>query len=168
MKKVISYKLSAISFLMIVLVLCGCGFHLRGAVALHIQKVHIQSESADQIANEVKRILTEEGVQVTPTTKAAQAVVYLRHENVDERVLSVSDESGKQEEIEINYRVEMEVRKPDDSILLEKQIISLFRDYRFDKTAVLAAGGEEEMLREDMFHDIVAQIIRRLQAIKPR
>jgi LPS-assembly lipoprotein len=166
MKTDIIFYFSLITGLLVNLV-SGCGFHLRGAVGdLHIQKVHIQSESAERIANEVKRILTEEGVQVVPTTKAAQVVVYLRNEAVDGRVLSVSSVSGKQEEIELNYRVEMEVRKPDDTVLLEKQTISLLRDYRFDETAVLAAGAEQETLRDDMFRDIVEQIIRRLQVLK--
>lgn len=167
MKLVASYQLSVV--IIVLLFFSGCGFHLRGAGAdfhLNLQRVYIQSESAESVATEVKRLLIEEGVQIVPITKEAQAVVYLRNETVDKRVLSVSSISGKQEELEINYSLEMEVRKPDESILLKKQYISLSRDYRFDETAVLAAEAEEEKLREDMFRDIVGQVMRRLQIIK--
>jgi len=166
MKSVISYHLLVINILLITGLLSGCGFHLRGAADLKLQKLHIQSESADKIANEVRRFLTEKGVQVVPTSKVAQAVLYLRNETVERRVLSVSSTSGKLEEIELNYRVEMEVRKPDNRILLKKQLISLLRDYRFDKNAVLAAGSEEDILREEMQRDVVGQIIRSLQTIR--
>ena len=160
---VISVQLLLITGLLFI---SSCGFHLRGAAGYNLSLVYIQSESADRVANEVKRRLTEGGVQVVPTTSAAQAVVYLRHETIDRRVLTVSSVSGKQEEFELNYRVELEVRKPDDTVLLEKQTLSLLRDYLFDETAVLAMGAEEEVLREDMFRDIVAQIMRRLQVLQ--
>ncbi len=165
MKSVIAYR----GLLLIVLLfISSCGFHLRGSGDLQwqFQSVHIQSEAADRIASELKYRLTEQKLQVLPTSEAAQVVVYLSNETVDRRVLSVSSVSGKQEEIEINYRVEMEIRKADDTVLLEKQTISFLRDYRFDPAAVLAAGGEEEVLREDMFNQILMQIIRQLQRIK--
>jgi LPS-assembly lipoprotein len=166
MKSVIAYR----SLLLIVLLfLSSCGFHLRGSIGdltWHIQSVHIQSEAADRIARELKSRLIEQKLQVLPTSEAAQVIVYLSNETVDRRVLSVSSVSGKQEEIELNYRVEIKITKVDDTVILEKHTISFLRDYRFDPEAVLAAGGEEEILREDMFNQIVMQIIRQLQRIK--
>lgn len=152
--------------LLVIGLISGCGFHLRGSADYDFSFVHIQSESADRVANEVKRRLTDQGVQVVPTASGAQAVVYLRNEVADRRVLTVSSVSGKQEEFELNYRVELEVRQPNQTVLMEKQTLSLLRDYLFDETAVLAMGSEEEVLREDMYSDIVAQVMRRLQVLK--
>jgi len=155
--------------LIVLLFISSCGFYLRGSIGeleWQFQSLQIQSEAADRIASELKSRLTEQKLQVLPTSDAAQVVVYLYNETVDRRVLSVSSVSGKQEEIELNYRVEMKISKADDTVLLAKQTISLLRDYRFDPEAVLAAGGEEEVLREDMFNQIVMQIIRQLQQIK--
>jgi LPS-assembly lipoprotein len=147
------------------LLLNGCGFQLRGALATHLSKVYIQSEAADGITNEVKRLLTEDGVQIVPAMKEAQILLYLRHEVLDRRVLSVSAVSGKMQEMELHYRVEMEVRKPDNNTVLDQQVLNLSRDYTFDETAVLAMGEEEQLLREEMFHDLTAQILRRLQRL---
>jgi len=149
-----------------ILVFSGCGFHLRGSSGFDFTFVHIKSESANKITQGVGLRMIEEGVQIVPTANAAQAVLYLRNEAIDRRVLTVSSISGQQVEYELNYRVEMEVQKPDGTVLLEKQQLSLLRDYIFDETAVLAMWAEDEMLREDMFRDIVAQIIRRLQVLK--
>ena len=158
------------SLLVIVLLfLNSCGFHLRGSsgdLQWQFESVYIQSESADRIASELKSRLTEQKLQVLSTSEAAEIVVYLYNETVDRRVLSVSSVSGKQEEIEINYRVEIQISQADETVLLEKQSISFLRDYRFDPEAVLATGEEEAVLREDMFNQIVMQIIRQLQRIK--
>ena len=60
----------------------------------------------------------------------------------------------------------MEVHQPDGTVLIEQQPLNLLRDYSFDETAVLAREAEEEVLREEMFHDLIAQIMRRLQTIQ--
>ena len=156
----------AIFSLLWMILISSCGFHLRGTAKFNFELVHLKSEAADTVANELKRLLIAKGVQVISMPKAAQATVHLRDETVERRVLTVSSTSGKQEEMEINYRVEMEVRRPDGTVILPKQSLSLLRDYRFDETAVLAMGVEEEALRKEMFRDLVAQIMRRLQAIK--
>lgn len=152
--------------LILFLFLNGCGFHLRGAADFNMSFVYIKSDSAARISAEVQRLLTEQGIQIVSNPNAAQAIVYLTDEIIDRRVLTVSSVSGKQEEFELNYRVAMEVRKPNDNVLLKKQHISLLRDYMFDEQAVLAMSSEDEMLREEMFRDLVAQIMRKLQSLK--
>lgn len=150
----------------LILSISACGFSLRGSGALHLPSLYIQSEWADRITNEIKRILSEDGIALAPSAKTAQVIVYLRHEVIDKRVLSVSAISGKLEEVELNYRVELEARQPDETVVLKKQLLSLLRDYSFDAHAVLAMGTEEEVLREELFQDMVAQVVRRLRAIK--
>lgn len=158
-------RITSLLLLVGLLFLSSCSFQLRGALATHLSKVYIRSEAADGIATEVKRLLMEEGVQILPMTTGAQVILYLRHEVSDRRVLSVSAVSGKMQEIELYYRVEMEVRKPDNQTVVDQQVLTQSRDYTFEETAVLAMGEEEQMLREEMFFDLTAQILRRLQAV---
>lgn len=148
------------------LLLSGCGFQLRGNYGFQFTSAYIQTEAADLVANEVSRHLSDAGVKITTTPKEAQIVVFLRNERVDRRVLSVSVKSGKMQEVELNGRAELEVRQPDDKVLIEKRLLSLLRDYSFDETAVLAMGNEEEVLRLELLRDLVAQVLRSLQAIK--
>ncbi|MCK5876056.1 MAG: hypothetical protein KAG43_00355 [Candidatus Marithrix sp.] len=152
--------------LIIILLFNGCGFHLRGTANFDVSFVYIKSDSADKVASKIKQLLTEQGIKIVTVPNAAQAIVHLSNEIVDRRVLTVSSISGKQEEFELNHKVTMEVKTPDDTILLEKQNISLLRDYMFDEKSVLAMWSEDELLRKEMFRDIVAQIMRRLQILK--
>lgn len=160
------YRILIFTVFIFYLLLNGCGFHLRGAAGFDFSLIHIKSESADQVALEVKHRLMDEGVEVVPTASAAQVVLHLRHQIADHRVLTVSSFSGKLEEIELNVRVDMEVLQSDGTVLLEKQRLSLLRDYSFDETAMLAMSTEAEVLRKEMFKDVVAQILRRLQVLK--
>jgi LPS-assembly lipoprotein len=144
----------------------SCGFHLRGAKGLDFSYIYIQSESADAVTFKIMQLLKERGIQILKTADGAQAIVYLRNQGVSERMITISSTTGKIAEFELNFHVDMEVRRPDDTVLLEKRRLSILRDYRFDETAVLAAGVESEMLRQEMFREIVAQVMRRLEVLK--
>jgi|GEM_PF-1223024 len=148
------------------LLINGCGFHLRGSIAFDIERVFIRSEAANTIAQEIQRRLTAGGVKITEKAKNAQIIVTLSDETIDRRMLSVSAVSGKLEEVELNYRVDIVVHDKKSKVLLHKQTLSLVRDYSFDETAVLAMGEEEIELRNELFKDMSAQIIRMLRAIK--
>jgi LPS-assembly lipoprotein len=145
----------------------GCGFQLRGSESLDFTFIHLKQENAGNVALQLEQRLTERGVHTVPVPQIAQVVLYLRNAKLDRRVLTVSAISGKMEEVELNLLVNIEARKSDDdTILLKPQRLTLTRDYIFDETAVLAMGVEEETLREEMFRDLVTQIVRRLETIQ--
>jgi LPS-assembly lipoprotein len=160
----INFKI--IFILTLLLSLNSCGFQLRGAKGFDFSYIYIKSESADAVAIKVAEQLKERGISILKTPDGAQAIVYLRNQGVDERMITISSTTGKIAEFELNFHVDMEVRRPDDTVLLEKRRLSILRDYRFDETAVLAAGVESEMLRQEMSREIVAQVIRRLEVLK--
>lgn len=144
----------------------SCGFHLRGAGGFQIERLYIDAISANNTAAEIKRIVEEEGLTIAEKPEQAQIVVHLSNETIDRRVLSISAISGKLEEVELNLSVELEITQPNGEKIQALQKVSLIRDYSFDETAVLAVAAEEEILIAEMFREIVAQIIRRLQTVK--
>jgi len=149
----------------ILLLTSSCGFQLRGAGGFQMDRIFVDAIAANNTAAEIKRIITEEGLTISENPKQAQVVVHLRDETIDRRVLSISAVSGKLEEVELHLHVELEITHPNGEKIQESQRISLVRDYSFDETAVLAVATEEETLVAEMFREIVAQIIRRLQAV---
>jgi LPS-assembly lipoprotein len=144
----------------------ACGFNLRGTEKFHFTSAQIQSEGADHLASELERLMLEREIKIVPTTNEAQVVISLSQEKFDKRVLTVSAVSGKLAEIELTFQVNLAVQQPDGTILLEPQPLTLWRDYSFDETAVLAREAEEELLHQEMFQDLIAQILRRLQTIR--
>lgn len=161
----VSFK---VSLLLLIVTLTSCGFQLRGTGKFDFESIYIQSEAATRVTDEVKHLLNEQNIKVTAEANEAQVLLYLRHEGIRHRMLSVSAISGKLEEVEINLFVDMEVTRADGSPLLENITLKLLRDYSFDETAVLAVGAEQEIIQKEMFRDVVAQVMRRLQTVKTK
>lgn len=148
------------------LLISSCGFHLRGSGGFQFHSLYIDAVAANNTAAEIKRIIEEEGIKLSDTPEQADIVVALHNETVNRRVLSISAVSGKLEEVELNLQVELAISQPNGEKIQESQKVSLMREYSFDETAVLAISSEEDTLIAEMFREIVAQIIRRLQAVK--
>jgi len=159
-------KTQSIIYSLLLFILVGCGFHLRGSQGFNITSVWIESAGADRVTQLVKWVLVEEGVKLAESAEKSQVILLLSQETMNKRVLSVSANSGNLEELELNFYVDMTVQKPDGEVLLDNQRINLLRDYSFDEKAVLAMGAEEEVIQQELFHDVVAQIVRRLQSVQ--
>ena len=156
----------------VAIILCGngCGFHLRGSspVALRFSGVFVESASAPQVAAQLRRQLQYNGVALKRKPALAEAVVTLRGERFEQRVLSVDPRTGKVREYEIAYRVDLMVADAKGHSLLAAQSVDLVRDYTFDETAVLAKSDEEQLLRQEMIQDAAATVLRRLETIKAK
>ena len=67
-------------------------------------------------------------------------------------------------EYAIRYHVEFEAIDGDGKPVLDKQVIELSRDYSFDETQALGIAAQEEEFKKDMERDMVAAMLRRLEA----
>jgi len=166
MSRTILNALAGTAVLLLMSSVSGCGFQLRGSEGFQIDSVYVKSTQADLSSAAIKQRLMERGLTVTALANEAEAVVHLSNEAVDRRVLTVSSISGKLEEIELKVRVDFEALTPQDEVLLPKQTLRLYRDYSYDETAVLAMGEEETVIQQELYREIVAQIMRRIAAIR--
>lgn len=162
--------LNKIGLLLLLLSLTACGFQLRGQVGLpsNLQKVYIQADNAEAMAKYVSQLFVDQNISVVDEIEKSQVVLHLSNEAIARRVLSVSASSGKQEEVELNHRIYLEIKDKLGEVLLEKQHISLLRDFTFDATAVLAKGAEEKILYQELQQAVGAQILRSLTSVMVR
>jgi LPS-assembly lipoprotein len=152
------------------LTLEGCGFRMRGSVDVPVNMPTTFVQGVDKyrgITPAIKRILRGSGVQLTENPKQAELVLKIYGEKQTRRVLSVGSTNAKVREYELNYQVDfgLELGGRD---LVEKQTISLMRDYTFDETAVNAKQNEENMLYKDMQSNAIRQLLQRVQIIMTR
>ncbi|MGH8508413.1 MAG: LPS assembly lipoprotein LptE [Gammaproteobacteria bacterium] len=163
------HKLS-VAVLAILLCGYGCGFHLRGSspVALRFSGVFVESAGASQVAGQLQRQMQYNGVALMGKAALAEAVVTLRDERFERRVLSVDPRTGKVREYELAYRVDLMVADAKGHSLLAAQSIDLIRDFTFDETAALGKSDEEQLLRQEMVQDAAATVLRRLETIKAK
>ena len=150
--------------LLMVMIAGGCGYQLRGAVSLPPELDGIHVAGPRDIGAALTLVLDGGGIQVQSSRDSASAVLRLRDELFDRRVLSVDASTGKEREFELAYRVAFELIGADGEELLPMQTVSLVRDYVFDANAVLGKSREQDVLHAEMRRDAATQIVRRIAA----
>ena len=144
-------------------VLAGCGFHLQDAftVPTAMGRTYIATEDRHSIFyRELRRQLQAAGMQLADVPGEATATLTISVDETNQRVLSVSARNIPTE-YEVYYSIEYGVVSGDTN-LLERQFISLTRDYTYDEILVLGKAHEEQLLREAIVKDLVRIVLKQL------
>ncbi|MGA9342462.1 MAG: LPS assembly lipoprotein LptE [Rhodanobacteraceae bacterium] len=150
-----------------VLLLPGCGFHLRAEARLpaSMQRVHIEiADNFSPIAKDLERAMRRSGVEVVDTVVPGVAVMHITTNTISTDVLSVGG-NARANEYAIRYHVEFDVEDAAGVLLLPKQVIELSRDFTFDASQALGVAAEEDVLTQELERDMVQTILRRLEAL---
>jgi LPS-assembly lipoprotein len=156
-------SLAAVAAVSLVL-LPGCGFHLRDGVELPavLETTYLQSKALySGIATELRLELTSAGADLTDQRDAATGVVNILNERSQRRVLSVGS-AGRASEYELFEEVSFVLEDPQGNVLLEPQTLRMTRDLVFDDTQLLGKVSEAEVIRRQMQRDLARQIITRI------
>lgn len=153
------------------LLLTGCGFHLRGGMDMsalsELPPVYLQSGNPQGgVMVELQRLGQQRGARFTTDSSEAGMALNINAENFERRVLTVGS-SGKVSEFALDYTVSFSVLDQAGKELMANSL-HLVRDYKFDETQVLGKEAEENQLRQDMLRDAAQQIIRRLRAVSTK
>jgi LPS-assembly lipoprotein len=154
--------------LLVLMLLAGCGFRLRGTADLPFQTLYIPN-AVTGIALDLKRsIQAGTDAKVVEDAKAADAVLAFSHETRQKEILSLNA-AGRVREFRLRYRVGFRVHDGKGNDYVPLSSMELTRDVSFNDAEVLAKEAEEQLLFRDMQSDMVQQIMRRLAAAqKPR
>jgi LPS-assembly lipoprotein len=148
------------------LLLGACGFHLQGHAPLPLAVKNAYLEVPDRQSDFVlslRHAMLSNGVQLAHAKGQASAVVSIVKDTVTRRVLSVSA-TNQPNQYEVTYSVSFTVSAGDQE-LLSQQDISATRTYSFDERLLLAKNHEEDVLRQDMAHDLADMVMRRLASL---
>lgn len=157
-----------LSLFLALAVAAGCGFHLRGSrsVDLGAARPYVSSSGAEELAAELRRLLVASRVGLAGRAADADLIVELGEERFDRRVLSVDADTGKVREVEIGYEALLDVRRPDGTVLVERERIELERDFVFDETAVLGTFEQQTLIEQEIRADVAQTLLRRLEALE--
>jgi len=156
-----------IGFLVILLLtmLQGCGFHLRGAADLpsSINPLFLQGVGEhDPLRRDLRQVLDSADIQITTDPSKANAILKVVKQKQDRRVLSV-DSRGKVVEYEIHHGLEFELVDVRGALLMESQSVGAQRAYENSETEILGKKQEETQLRRDLRLDLIRRIVNRMQ-----
>ena len=144
--------------------LVACGFQLRSASVLPAGMDSIYLVAPIDLREQVSVFLEGSETQLVADRGSADIILTLVNPRFARRVLSVDPNTGKEREFELSYTVDMAARRADGDDIVTLQPVTLLRDYVFDRTALIGAGQEESVLRDEMQRDAVQQVLRRLRA----
>ena len=164
MKRIVSN--SFVAFLLMLLI--GCGFHLRGAIDYSdsLKSIYVEGISLQRgIGLHLKRGLKSNGIEVLDTYQKGSAVLKVTETKHDRRVLSVGS-SAKISEYELYSSIIFSLTDSQGKILAGSQQVQAQRDFQFNENQMLARESEEASLRQHLNKELVQGVLRRLSAIK--
>jgi LPS-assembly lipoprotein len=153
------------TLVLLLLVLAGCGFRLRGTAEVPFQSLYVPGATSG-IALDLKRyIQAGTNARVVDDAAKADAIMQFTEEGRLKEVLSLTG-TGKVREFQLRYRVGFRVHDGKGTDFVPQSVIQLTRDVTFNDAEILAKEQEEQILFRDMQTDMVQQILRRLAAAK--
>ena len=150
----------------VALLLCGCGFHLEGRVALPqaIRRPYIEApDQQSDFVQSLRRQMVISGARPVDSRDQATAVVDIIDDAVTSRVLSVTAQN-RPAEYEVTYTVRFAVVAGGRELLAPQQVSSM-RSYSFDESLLLAKEHEEAILQQAMGQDLADIVMRRLSRV---
>jgi LPS-assembly lipoprotein len=152
---------------LVLALLAGCGFHLRGTAHLPFETIYIPG--ASPLVVELKRnVVAASKTRLADNPKNAQAVFAFTQETREKVILSFTA-AGKVNEYRLRYKVGFRVTdSAGTQVFLPTTEILLTRDMTYNDSQVIAKENEEGLLYRDMQIDMTQQIIRRLVAARPQ
>jgi len=151
---------------LLVLLISGCGFHLRGAATAppEMERTYISADSSYTVFyRKIKSAFRAAGVQVVDSPDEATAIFTILGDSTGQRVVSVSARNVPRE-YEVWYTVQYELTS-NDAILMPATTQTLSRDYTYDETEVLGKAREEEILRDALVDDLVRIALIQISAL---
>ena len=153
---------------LLLVVLAGCGFHLKGKAELpeelkmlYITGVNINQ---DKFGVELKRALTRNGIQVLDTYQEGASTMTMSSRS-RQIPISIGDDALVRE-YELEVITTFDVKDSDGNPFGQKQRVEARREFQFDRNQLLAMDEQRRVIEEALFKQNIDSILRRLSAMK--
>jgi len=156
--------LTILAGLLLLTILAGCGFQLRGMSQLPFDSAHVEALPGSVLAPLLRDALSSQN-KLAARADAAAVRILLAEESRTKSILALSG-GGKVREYRLTYRVVMAVVDSSSKELSTPTEVLLTRDFSFSDAEILAKSAEETTLNRAMEQDALRQVLRRLSYLK--
>lgn len=148
------------------LALSGCGFQLRQPLSYPFRTLALTGfATRSPLETELRRALAAGGVEILLAPRQAEVVLQAL-EDKRERSAVATTAAGQVREVQLRLNVTLRADTPAGRALMSPVEMHLKRDLSYSETATLAKEQEEAELYREMQSDVIAQLLRRLAAIR--
>lgn len=152
-----------------------CGFQPRGSVLqlTDMGSIYVDTERSLSISDAVRSALAEAAFTLAPNRDVADTLLRLGDEFEDVRVVSIRSD-GRINELELSHRVSMLIAESIDGEppfyepAQAANQVEVRREYTYDENGVLGKENEAKILRDEIFEELVRQIVLRTIATLSR
>lgn len=145
--------------------LSGCGWHLRGQGGTSLDDVRLAltvQSGGPELRNPVVRALRGVGAKLVEPA-AADAVLVLLGEGIEQRPVSVSADARVQEyELALSLRYRLDA--PDGEALIPEEVVQVTEVYRYDGNNVLSAQSRAVTVTDRLRQDAARLLTPRIRA----
>ena len=146
--------------------LTSCGFQLRQPPQLAFRSIALTGFAPrSPLADELRRMLDRSQVRLEDNPAQAE-VVFQAMADLRERGVVATTSAAQVREMQLRVRLRFRTHTPAGRELTPIAEIALSRDMSYSESIALAKQHEETELYREMQTDIVAQVLRRLAAIR--
>ena len=147
------------------LLLAGCGFHLRQPPKLAFQSIALTGFARRSPLAEAFREQLARQVKVLDEPAKAELVLQAL-EDLRQKSVVASTSAAQVREVQLRLKFAFRVSTPAGRELIPRAELLLLRDISYTETQALAKEAEEGELYREMQADVVAQVLRRLAAVR--
>jgi LPS-assembly lipoprotein len=152
--------------LLLIAVLAGCGFHLRGEAHYEFETLFLNSPVTQPLTADLRRSLQGIGTaQLVTSADKAQVILDIASVENNKQILSLSS-GGRVSEFLLSKRVLFRVHDAAGNDWLPTSELVVRRTYSYSDSAALPKEAQEQRLWREMQDDAVQQIVRRLQSAR--
>jgi LPS-assembly lipoprotein len=159
--------LTRIGVLLLVLIMAGCGFQLRGTTQKpdFLKNIFVSGQGQySDLIRELKNKLTSQGVQVADNAQNADLILNILDKEEDRRTLTIT-RSDRTDEIQLISSITFKVTTLGGSEVLTAKKVKAERIYLYDREKIIGKSYEKEMLLKEMRKDTINQLLAQLYAI---
>lgn len=146
------------------LALAGCGFHLRGTLAVPegLAPLYIQAGTSSPVAAAIREQLAGGGVPLADTPGEAKLILRILSESRSSRVVA-TDYAGKVLAYELYYPVVFDVVTADNKERIPRTRLDLVRTFDNPDVEVLGKQLEEVQIYQEFAVDAADRILTRMR-----
>ena len=155
------------NILLALLLLYGCGFHLRGTgqISAQLGMLHVTAINAyGELVQKLESALTRSGVSIERDKSVAPYSLRIIGEKNTRRAATTTSRITVAE-YELRLLVEFQLENLDGDLIIPPSSLVTERVYALDQANLVGSNDEEELLKEEMQDEIVDKIIRRVEAV---
>ena len=145
-----------------ILLLSGCGFHLRNAQPLpeHLNPLYIQGLGQyDQLNRTLRDTFLSAEVRLTLDKSDAASILTVVDHGQSRQVITV-DSRGKATEYALTRKLTVKLTDRDGKVLMDEHTVGVERDWIDVGKDGLAGRVEESQLQQDMRRSLALSILR--------